>query len=70
MFGAFLWLFLLSWDAIKLTLKVGFICPLVVIDSTTLGATIVVVQTLCLTIFNLTQTQNTCLFTDGKKASV
>ena len=25
--GTFLWLFSLTWDAVKLTLKVGFICP-------------------------------------------
>ena len=31
-------------DAVKLTLKLGFICPFVVIDPTNLGATIVVAQ--------------------------
>ena len=41
-----------------------------VIDPTDLGATIVVAQALCLTIFNLSSTQITCLFTDGNKASV
>ena len=38
-----------AWDAVKLTLKVCFICPFVVIDPTDLGATIVVAQALCLT---------------------
>ena len=40
-----------AWDAVKPTLKVGFICPVVVSDPTVLGATIVVAQALCLTIF-------------------
>ena len=44
---AFIWLFSPAWDAIKLTLKVGFICPFVVDDPTNLGATIVVAQALC-----------------------
>ena len=57
-----LWLFSPSWDAVKLTL--------VVIDPTNLGATIVVAQTLCLIIFNLSQTQKTCLSINGNKASV
>ena len=65
-----LWLFYPALDAVKLTLQVGSICPFVVIDSTNLGATIVVAQALCLTIFNLSPTQKTCLFTDGNKASV
>ena len=51
MVGALLWLFSPAWDAIELTLKVGFICPFVVIGSTELGTTIVVAQALCLTIF-------------------
>ena len=44
-----LWLFSSAWDAIKLTLQVGFIsgCLFVVIDPTNLGATIVVAQALC-----------------------
>ena len=46
------WLFSLALEAVKLTLKVGFICPLVVIDPINLGTTIVVAQALCLTIFN------------------
>ena len=67
----FFWLFSPAWDAVQLTLQVGFICPFVVIDPTDLGATIVVAQALCLTIFkfNLSPTQKTCLFTDGNKAS-
>ena len=65
-----LWLFSPAWDAVKLTLHVGFICPFVVIDPIDLGATIVVAPALCLTIFNVSPTQNTCLFTDGNKASV
>ena len=68
--GTLLLLFSPAWDAVKLTLQVGFICPLVVIDTTNLGVTIVVAQALCLTIFNLSPTQKTCLFTDGNKASV
>ena len=68
--GALIWLFSLAWDAVKLTLKVGFICPFVVDDPTDLGATIVVAQALCLSIFNLSPTQKTCLFTDGNKANV
>ena len=68
--GTLLWLFSPAWDTVKLTLQVGFICPFVVIYPTDLGATIVVAQALCLTIFNLSPTQKTCLFTDGNKASV
>ena len=45
--GALIWLFSPAWDAVKLTLKVGFICPFVVDDPTDLGATIVVAQALC-----------------------
>ena len=41
-----------AWDAVKLTMKVGFICPFVVIDPT---------------IFNQSPTQNTCPFTDVTK---
>ena len=67
--GALIWLFSPAWDAVKLTLKVGFICPFVVDDPTDLGATIVVAQALCLSIFNLSPTQKTCLFTDGNKAN-
>ena len=68
--GALIWLFSPAWDAVKLTLKVGFICPFVVNDPTYLGATIVVAQALCLSIFNLSPTQKTCLFTNGNKANV
>ena len=39
-------------------------------DPTYLGATIVVAQALCLSIFNLSPTQKTCLFTHGNKANV
>ena len=42
-----LWLFSRAWDAVKLTLKVGFICHFVVDDPTDLDATIVVAQALC-----------------------
>ena len=52
------------------TLKVGFICPFVVDDPSDFGATIVVAQALCLSIFNLSPTQKTCLFTNGNKANV
>ena len=68
--GALIWLFCPAWDTVKLTLKVGFICPFVVDDPTDLGATIVVAQALCLSIFNLSPTQKTCLFTKGNKANV
>ena len=59
MFGSWLWL---ACDAVKLILKVGFICFLMVINPTflacrsILGATIVVAQPLCLAIFNLSPT--------------
>ena len=39
-----LWLFSHAWDAVELTLQVGFIYPFVVIDPTNLGATTVVAQ--------------------------
>ena len=68
--GALIWLFSPAWDAVKLTLKVGFICPFVVNEPTNLGATIVVAQALCLSIFNLSPPQKTCPFTDGNKANV
>ena len=60
--GTLLWLFSPAWDAVNLTLEVGFICLFVVIDPTNLGATIVVAQALCFTIFNLSPSQKTCLF--------
>ena len=60
----------MAWDAVRLTLKVGFICPFVVNDPTNLDATIVVAQALCLKIFDLFPTQKTCLFTNGNKANV
>ena len=48
--------------AIKLTLKVGYICPFVVIDPTSLGATKeLLFQDSCLSILNLSPTQNACL---------
>ena len=68
--GTLLWLFSPAWDAVKLTLQVGFICPFVVIDPIDLGATIVVAQAVYLTIFNLSPMQKTCLFTYGDKAIV
>ena len=43
---ALIWLFSLAWDAVKLTLIVGFICPFVVNDPTNLGKTIVVAKAL------------------------
>ena len=39
-------------EAVELTLKLGFVCPFVVIDLTDLGATLVVAQALRFTIFN------------------
>ena len=52
-----------AWDAIKLTLKAGFIFSFVVDDPTDLGVAIVVAQVLCLSIFNLSPMQKTCLLT-------
>ena len=50
-----LWLFSPALDAVKLTLKVGSICPLVVIDPTNLpGLMLVHLQSI--------PEQNTCLF--------
>jgi hypothetical protein len=40
--GALVWLLSPAWDAVILTLDVGFICPFVVIDPTDEGATTVV----------------------------
>ena len=67
-----------AWDSIQFSLKIGFICPFVVIglgpfDPANLGATIVFAQALCLTVFHLWQTHssflpqahNACLFTNG-----
>ena len=68
--GSLVGLFSPAWDAVKLTLKAGFICPFVVDDPTDLGTTIVVAQALCLSIFNLSPPQKTCFFTDGNKANV
>ena len=68
--GALIWLFSPAWDAVKLTLKAGFICPFVVDDPTDLGLTIMVAQALCLSIFNLSPAQKTCLFTNGNKANL
>ena len=50
-------------------LKVGTVCHFVVIDPNYLGTTILVVQAVCLTIFNLSPMQNTCLLTKGNEAS-
>ena len=49
-------------EQLKLTLIVCFICPLVVIDPTDLGATTeLLLQALCLFIFNQSPTQDTCI---------
>ena len=48
MSGAVLWLFSLARDKVKLTIKVGFIYPCVVIDPANLGATVMVALALCL----------------------
>ena len=45
MFRALLWMFSPAWFTVKLTLKVGFICPFVVLDPPKLGMTIMVAQT-------------------------
>jgi hypothetical protein len=37
-----IWVFSLAWDAIILTLDVGFICPFAAIDPTDKGSTTVV----------------------------
>ena len=65
MFGALLWLFSPAWDAVKHTLF-----SFVVIHHTDSGATIMLAQALCLTIFKLSSTPNTCLLTDVHNASV
>ena len=44
MFWALLWLFSSAWNALELTMNIGFICPFVVIDPTNLGTKIVVAQ--------------------------
>ena len=54
-------LFSPAWDAVELTLQVGFIGPFVVIDATDLGATIVVAKARCLTFVNISPTQNTSM---------
>ena len=69
-----------AWDTVKLTLKVGFICPFVVIDPTYLGATTELLSlALSSSAFMLihlqpipidSPTQNTNLFTNGNKASL
>ena len=48
----------------------GFICPFVVIDSADLGETTVLLQALCLTIFNLSTMQETCLSTNGNEGGL
>ena len=68
--GTLLWLFSQARDAVQIILRVGFICPFVVINPTNLGVTIVVAQVLCLTIFYLSSTQKTCFFTNDSKVSV
>ena len=65
------WLFFQALDRVKLTLKVAFkfICPFVIIDPTNLGATTeLLFQASCLpvTIWNLSPTQNTWIFTSSK----
>ena len=70
MVGALIWLFFPALDAVKLILKAGFVCPFVVIDPTDSGTAIVVAQAFCLTIFNLSETDNTYLSTYGNQTSV
>ena len=72
LFSPLLWLFS---PAGELTLKVGCICPFMVIGPTYLGPTMnFVVPGLMLVrlqpIPNHSPTQNTCLFTNGNKASL
>ena len=53
----------------KLTSKGGFICPFVIIDPINLGAaTELLLQSCCLSIFNLSPMLNTCLFFYGNEA--
>ena len=69
--GTLLWLFSQACDAIKLTMKVGFICPFVVIDPTDFGSTTeLLFQASCLFIFNLSLKQNTCPFAHGNEANL
>ena len=54
----------------KLSSSVG-LCPFVVIDPTNLGAaTELLIKALCLSILNLSLTQNICLYTNANKASL
>ena len=66
--GSLVWLFSPAWDVVNSPCQeFGFICALVVIDSTNLGATPAIARNLlqdwCLTISYLSPTQNPCLFT-------
>ena len=65
MFGALLWLYLRPGTPLKSPPKVGFNSPFVFINTGNLGASILVAQTSCLTILNLSPTQKTCLLTNG-----
>ena len=62
------WLFSSAWDAVRLTLKVRFICSHVVLDPTDVGATTELLFQYA-NPSNLSQTQNTCPFTDGTSLS-
>ena len=57
-----LWPFSQAWDTVEPTLKTGYS---VVIEPTYSGATRVLALALCLTIFNVSPTQNTRLFDAG-----
>ena len=78
MLGALLWLFSPAWDAVEFTLEVGSdIFPFMVIecqsrvDPADSGRRDnCCCQAFCLTVFNLSPTQNTSLFTDVNKAGV
>ena len=56
-------LFSPAWDAFEFTLEVGCFCPFVAINPADLGVIMVATQALCLTIFDLSPTQNTCPLT-------
>ena len=70
MLEALRWLFSPAWDAVELTLKIGFICPFVVIDSNAFSATIFVAEALCLIILNLSPTQQPAFLPKVMKATV
>jgi hypothetical protein len=59
--GALIWLFSRAWDAVELTLGIGFFCSLKFIDPTDQGATTVVAPGRMLENFYRPQTQTSLL---------